>query len=149
FYRRFAAEHRDQHLHFAARFVHLADFAVELFKRPVDDTDLVAHGEVDGVLNRALGRLHAAQEDRNLVVFERHRVDAGTDESGDARRVAHDVPRLVIYYHIHQHVAGVDLFLLLDAAAAFNLYRFLRRDDHLEYFIGESQRLDALFEVAG
>ena len=93
-------------------------------------------------------RLHAAQELVYLRLFKRHRVDSGPHKAGDARRVAHHIPRLVVYYHFDKHVAGVDLFLLLDPAAAFNFDRVLCRHNHLEHFVGKAQRLYALSQVA-
>jgi hypothetical protein len=147
-YRGLAAEHSHKHLYLAASLVYLAHLAVELLKRPVDDHDCIANREVDRVFDRALCCLHAAQELVYLFLLKRHRVNARADKAGHARRVAHDVPRLVVYDHVYEHVAWVDLLLLFNAAAAFDLDGALGRHNHVENFVSEAKRLDALAQVA-
>ena len=45
---------------------------------------------------------------------------AAADETGDTRRVAHDVPGVVVEVHPHQQVAGEDLLLHDDLAPFLN-----------------------------
>ena len=89
-HRRLTPKHRDEHLYLAAVVVYFAHLAFEILERPVGDLDDVVNGEVNGVLD--FPGIHAAEEIFDFFFVERHRENAGADEAGHARRVAHDIP---------------------------------------------------------
>src|SRR5437879_1068684 len=79
--------------------------------RSVDDPHLVAALE-DGLrLGLLRARFHLTHDLVDLILTERHRARAGTDEAGHLGRRAHELPRLVRQLHFHEHVAGEELLL--------------------------------------
>ena len=79
---------------------------------------------------------------------ERRRgLGAAADEPGDAGRVAHDVPGVVVEAHAHEQVAGEDLLLHDDLAAVLELDDVFHRDDDLEDAVLDVHRAHAAREV--
>ena len=78
---------------------------------------------------------------------ERGGPGAAAHEAGDAGRVAHHVPRVVVEGHAHQQVAGEHLLLHDDLPAVLELDDVLHRDDDLEDLFLDVHRTDAAGEV--
>src|SRR5262249_27055683 len=72
---------------------------------------------------------------------------AGADESGDAGRVLHDRPGVVVQVHVHEHVAREDALLGLHLLAVLRLDHLLGRDDYPPEARALPHRLDAVLEV--
>ena len=72
---------------------------------------------------------------------------AAADEPGDAGRVAHDVPGVVVEAHAHEQVAREDLLLHDDLAAVLELDDVFHRDDDLEDAVLDVHRAHAAREV--
>src|SRR5262245_19423849 len=135
--RRLATEDVDQHLELGAVDVDLGDRAVEVGERPRDHTDLLALFELHAGSHLLLGRravgLGDAEDVFDFLARQRRGLRAArTDEAGDAGRVAHDAPRVVVEAHAHEHVARVHLLLHHPALPALELDHVLHRDDDLE-----------------
>ena len=75
------------------------------------------------------------------------RLGAAPDEAGDAGRVAHDVPGVVVEVHAHEQVAREDLLLRDDLLAALELDDVFHRDDDLEDPLLDTHRAHAAGEV--
>src|SRR6185312_8609274 len=125
---RLAAEHVDQHLELALSCVNLAYTAVKALERSVDDVDDLAQIEVDLVLR--LLQTHTFLNLLDFFGFDRGRVGAAAHETGDAGRIAHDVPGVLTQLHVHQDVALEDALLDDAALAVLDLdHLFLRHED--------------------
>ncbi len=74
-------------------------------------------------------------------------VTALADETGDARRVAHAVPRLVVHDATNQQIAREDLALHGLLLAVLELVDLLHGDDDLVDLVLHVHRLDARLEV--
>src|ERR671923_331270 len=72
--------------------------------------------------------------------IQRRRLCARSDESGDAGRVAHDVPRVVVQLHPDEDVAGEYLFLNRLHLARLELHHLFGRDDDV---------VDLVFHIHG
>ena len=72
---------------------------------------------------------------------------ARRDEPGHARRVANDVPRVVVVDHLHQQVAREDLLLDDLLLAALDLHHILHGDVHAEDLALHLHGVDAVLEV--
>src|SRR5262245_2341189 len=151
-YRRLATEDVHEHLELRAVNVDLADHTVEVGEGAGDDPHLLAHlvleARADLLLRRRALFLHAGAEDvLHLAARERGRLRAASNESCDAGRVAHDVPRVVVEVHAHQQVTGEDLLLDDDLAPVLELDDVLHRDDDLEDAVLDRHRTDAARQV--
>src|SRR6478672_743457 len=131
-----AAEDVHQHGELRAGDVDVGDHAVEVGERTGGDPHLLAHLEVEArprlLLGADLDGLAGAEDVLDLLARERRGPGAVADEPGDTRRVAHDVPGVVVEGHAHQQVAGEHLLLHDDLAAALELDDVLHRNDDLE-----------------
>src|SRR4051812_28995430 len=103
FYRRFAAEHRDQYFHFASLFIYFPHFALEILKWSVDNDDRIAFTEIyrvpDGLARGALEDLFY------FVAAQGHGLVGRADKAGHLWGIAHDAPSVVGRDHLHQDVA--------------------------------------------
>src|SRR5262245_53450137 len=102
-----AAEDRHQHLELLLVGVDLGDRAGELGERAGDH----GHGLADLPLDLGLELLDrlGLQDLGDLLVRQRRRLGARSDEAGHPRRVADHEPGVVVQVHAHQQVAGEDL----------------------------------------
>ena len=127
--------------------VDVDDLAVEVGERPARDLDRLAERELDlGAL--PLGERGARLQDAvDLGLRQRDRRVAGADEPGDARRVLHDRPRLVVQIHVHEHVAREDALLGLHLLAVLRLDHLLGRHDHAPEPRPLVHRDDAVLEI--
>src|SRR6476661_4539802 len=121
-----AAEDVHQHLELRAVDVDLADRAVEIGERPRGDPHLLAHLVLEPrphllLLLAALDLLALAQPLLDLAAGERRGLGATADEPGDARRVAHHVPGVVVEREADEQVARPHLLLHHDLAAVLDL----------------------------
>src|SRR5258708_17233628 len=101
--RRFAAKERHQHRDFVALGRHFADGADELGEGAIHHLDGLADLECDlGLRLRLLALGRRLQDVAQLAFLQRHRFGARpADEAGDAGRVAHDVPDVVVQHQIN------------------------------------------------
>ena len=126
--------------------------AVEVGERAGDDPHLLAHLVLEpraapSSRPRALVLLAGAEDVLDLLARERRGLGAAADEAGDAGRVAHDVPGVVVEAHAHEQVAGEDLLLHDDLAAVLELDDVFHRDDDLEDALLDVHRAHAAREV--
>src|SRR5680860_895968 len=144
-----AAEDVDEHLEPRPVEVNLADDARELGERPRGHPDLLGDLVLEArarlLLRCALG-LHA-QDVLDLAPRQGGRLRATSDEAGDARGVAHDIPRVVIQSHASEQVPGEDLLLHDDLAAVLELDDVFHRNDDLEDPLFDVHRPHAAGEV--
>src|SRR5271165_533830 len=148
FHRRLPAENRDERAQALFLRVDLVHRTGEIEERPRGHLHAIALGEVD----LQLGRLdaHLLEDRLDLFVGKRQRFLARArraDESGDALRVAHDVPRLVGHLHLDEHVARIDLLLHLFALAVLEFDFFVGRHEHAVHEVLHRHRFDAPFEI--
>src|SRR5687768_11362515 len=134
---RLPPENVDEHLEFRLVDVDLTDGAVEIGEGAGDDPDLLADVELEPgaglllALHAAFDLLHA--EDRlDLLAGERSRFGTAADEPGDAGRVAHDPPRVVVEVQADEEIAGEDLLRHHRLPAGLELDDVLHGDDDLE-----------------
>src|SRR5207302_4534925 len=103
--RRGAPEDGDQHAHAALVRIHFLDRPVEVRERAVDHAHVVAFLELDLWLRLERAFRELRGQPRDLVLRDRRRLGGVADESGDLRRVLHQVPGAVVQLHLHQDVA--------------------------------------------
>ena len=84
------------------------------------------------------------QDALGFGVGNRHRLLVGAEEAGDLRRVLDQVIDFVGQVHLHQHVAGEELALGVDLAAAAHLGDLFLRHQDLFEMIGEAALLGLL-----
>src|SRR3989338_8456373 len=143
---RFATEHGDEYLYFAAIFVDFTYFAFEILERTVDNDDRVTLTEIDGVADGLAGG--ALQDFFDFFAAERHCLIRSTNKASHLRRVAHDAPCLIGRDHLHEHVALEKFFLYLGLAAVLDANLFLGRYDDIEDSVLHAKGLDALLQIA-
>ena len=115
--------------------------------RTCSPTSYSRRGRTFFSIGRALF-LHAGAEDvLDLAARQRRGLGAAADEAGDAGRVAHDVPGVVVETHAHEQVAGEDLLLHDDLAAVLELDDVFHRDDDFEDAVFHRHRTHAAREV--
>lgn len=141
-----ATEHAHKHLDLAALFIHFAHLPFEVLERTIDNNDSIVRCEIYLVLHGVYR--HTLHERVVLTLGERYRLGAAADEAGHARRVAHDVPRLIVHDHLYEHVSRIDAFFFGHALAAFDTDLLLGRYNHVKYLVLHTERLDALTQVA-
>src|SRR5579884_239298 len=145
FYGRLAAEEGDQHAHLPLLGIDVVYHPDEIGEGAIDHLHTLAaregHPDFRGL------HLHLLQDALNLGILQRGGPRARADEAGHARRVAHDVPRVVVHDHVDQDVAGEDLPLHRPALAVLDLDLLLGRDHDLEDLVAHAHRFDAVLEV--
>src|SRR4051812_24726798 len=121
----------DVHEHLEALLVgvDVDDLAVEIGQMAGDDLDRLAERELDLRLRHRAGRSAGVQDPVDLALRERHGLGAGADEPGDAGRVLHDRPGVVVQIHVHEHVAREDALLGLHLLPVLGLDHLLGRHD--------------------
>src|ERR1700674_2233466 len=151
FHRRRAAENRDGNFQRVAVGVHVVDDARKIRERPFDDAHLLVALEHQLRLGPVRGGGHAVQNVFHFDFGKRRGRLARTDESSDARRVADDVPGVVVHVHFHQDVAGIQHARGSDFLAAANFQHILGRNHHPADFIlqpeGRHAALKALLHL--
>src|SRR5690348_16539480 len=131
-HRRRPAEERDRDPHLALVRNHFLHRAAEIRKRPLGDLHHLPHQERNLVGRLFFRRgLLDAQEPVHFVGPERHRQPVGPHELDHALHAVDGVNRLLIHHHLHQHVAGVDLPLLVFLLAVLDLHHHLGGDQRL------------------
>src|SRR4029079_7392350 len=113
-------------------------------ERSVGHAHLLADLERHRRLRTLNAFLHLMQDTVGFSVRNRHRLFVGAAKSGDLRRVLDEVIDLVGEIHLHQHVAGEELALGLDLAAAARLGDFFLRHQYLADMLGEPALLGLL-----
>src|SRR3954469_25045567 len=110
-----ATEDVDEDLELGPVDVDLADRAVEVRERAGHDPHLLAllvlQPRARLLLRDPFDRAAGAERLLDLAAGERRRLGAAADEAGDAGRVPHHVPGLVVEAHPDQQVARPDLLL--------------------------------------
>src|SRR5688500_11676766 len=129
------AEDVDEHLELELVLVDLGDLAGEVGEGAFLDPHALAHFVLEAGAGplcalRALGR--HLQQGLDAATRQRRRLRAEADEPGDAGRVPHDVPRVVVELAAHERVAGEHLLRDDDLLAVLELDDVLDRDDDLE-----------------
>src|SRR5207302_10715346 len=118
-HRRLPAEDRHQHPHLLLLGQNLVDETAEIHERTGVDPNrgalLVGNPELRGLIAQL------SQDGLDLAVLEGQRLAAGPHKSSDPGRVPDDVPGVVVHDHLHEHVAGEDLFLRDAALAVLDL----------------------------
>ncbi len=80
--------------------------------------------------------------------IDRSRSSAQSDESGDIRRIADDIPRSVRHYHLHQNITGINFLFNDRPLACFNLYFLFYRNHDVKNQILHIHRFNSLLQVA-
>ena len=73
---------------------------------------------------------------------------APADEAHYARRLLHEMPRVVVELHVHQHVAGEELALAAALLTGAHLHHFFRRHHDLAEVVAQRRQLDTLLQRA-
>src|SRR5262245_25795257 len=136
-------EDRHHHLHPSALRAHVVDYSLEVDERSCDQQPLVAPLEDRLGLGLLGARLHLPQDVLDLVVRQRDRLRPRSDEAGDLRRRAHEVPRVVGQLHLDEHVSREELLLGLALLLVANLHNLLGRDEDARDLLGHSEDLGA------
>ncbi len=90
---------------------------------------------------------HAVQNIFHFLIGKRRGRFARPDKSGDARRVADDVPGVVVHIHFHQHVAGIQHPRGNHLLAAANFHDVLGRNHHPADLFLQPERGHAAFQA--
>src|SRR5262245_39587583 len=114
-----------------ARVVDLLHGAIEGRERAIGDAHLLAHLEGDRWLRPLDALLHLMQDALRLRVRDRERLVVGAEEAGHLGGVLDQVIGLIGEFHLHQHIAGEELALGVDLAAAPYLDDLLLRHHDL------------------
>ena len=85
-----------------------------------------------------------------FLLGDRRRLVAGAaDEAQHLGHVAHQVPGVLVHFHLHQHVAGVELALALALLAVAHLDHFFGRHQDLAELGFQAVALDAILQRLG
>src|SRR6266850_516666 len=144
--RRGATEDRDQHTHAALVRIHFLHRAVEVGERPVDHPDVVSLLELHLGLRLQRSFVELRGQPRDLVLAHRRGLGGVADESGDLRRVLHQVPGAVVELHLHEDVAGEELALRGALLPFHHLHHVLHRDQDVAEELVEGVLLDLLLQ---
>src|SRR3712207_2713048 len=101
-YGRFTAEHIDEDFELTFLGIYLIDRTIKALERPVSDGDNLTDTVVDLVLG--LFEAHSLLNLLDLVITEGCRFGAATDETGDGRCVANDIPGIFAHFHLDDDV---------------------------------------------
>ena len=124
--------------------VDLFHHAVERSERAVRHAHLLADFKRDRRLRPLDAFLHLMQDAVGFGIRNRHRLLVGAEKAGDLRRVLDEVIDLIGQIHLHQHIAGKELALGLDLAAASRLGDFFLRHQHFVDMLCEAALLGLL-----
>ena len=118
-----AAKHVDLELDFEALGIDALHKAHKAFQRAGGDLHGIADIEIDGQRSRLFNAhlLHFLSREGNGL-------GCGTDETGAAARIAHDIPGIVVHDHLDQNVAGEQLMLHHTLLAVLDLRHHLGRN---------------------
>ena len=143
----FAAEDGDEDLDLALGLVDGADSAQKVGKWPLNDLDGFAKRE--GGLEFRCGLQSKGEDSVNFFLGNGSGVIAGADETSDSLGGADGEPRIIGDNHLHEHVAGKNLFFdgAFLAFADFDLV--LSRDENLVDVIGQTHGLNFGLEGVG
>src|SRR5690606_12257143 len=90
--------------------------------------------------------LDLAEDAISLIVRDRHRLAIGAEETGYLRRILDEVIGLIRQIRPHQHIAGEELTLRIDLAAATNLDNLLGRHEDLLEKMAQALLAGLLFD---
>src|SRR5882672_5981831 len=141
-----APEDRDQHPHAALVRIHFLHRAVEVGERSIDHADVVSFLELHLRLRLQGAFAQLRREPRDLVLAHRRGLGGVAHESGDLRRVLHQVPGAVVELHLHQDVPGEELALRGALLALHHLDDVLHRDQDVAEELLQRALLDLLLE---
>src|SRR5665213_2750680 len=112
-----------RHLQAVLLVVHALDDAVEVIERPLDNAHHFA-GLEEYLRPRLVDTFLDATQDlhRLLIRDGRGLVGCATDKPQDLGDITHQVPRLLVHLHLHQHVAGVELAFALALLAVAHFH---------------------------
>src|SRR6185369_10697326 len=144
-----AAQDLDRDADLALLVVHLFYHAAEVVERAIGYAhDLTRLEEdlrprlVDAFLHPIQDRLRLALRDRRGLVA------AAADEPEHLRNLFHEVPRLVVHLHLHEHIAREELALALAALPFAHLDHFLGRHEDLAELVLETRATHAVDQRA-
>src|SRR5579864_823986 len=144
------SENLHRHLQAVFLVVHTLDHPVEIVERAIDHAHHLARLEQHLGARLVDPFLYAAQDlVRFLVADRRGPLRRATDEAEDLGHIAHQVPGLLVHFHLHQHVAGIELALALALLTVAHLDDLFGRHEDLAKALAESGALDALLERLG
>src|SRR5438874_5724663 len=146
-HRNLALEDVDEHLQLLLVGVDVDDLAVEVRQRAGGYLHRLAERELDLRARALAGGGAGVQDPVDLVLRQRYGLRAGADEAGDAGRVLHDRPRVVVQVHVHEHVAREHALLGLHLLAVLGLDHLLGRDDHAAEALGLTHGVDPVLEI--
>src|SRR5579859_476071 len=147
FDRRRAAKNRYGNFQAAMVVVDLLDRAVEIRKRAVHDADLLIAFVHNLGLRPILRRVHAVDDAVHFRFRKRRRRSGRTDETGDARRVAHDVPGIFVEIHFDEHITRIRHARRDDLLAAANLHDVFHGNQDAANLILQIERRHAAFQA--
>src|SRR5690606_10446897 len=137
--------HRDSD--FVLLVVDVLDDAAEIVERTVGDPNDLSRLEQDLRPRLVHALLDAVQDRHRLALADRRRLVAGAaDEPEDLRHLFHEMPGLVVHFHLYEHVAREELALALAALAFPHLDDLLGRHENLAELVLEPVALDPLLE---
>src|SRR5690606_7805697 len=126
-----ATEDRNFDLEARTLLVDILHGPIEGRVRTILNTDLLAHLEADRRFRTLDTLLDLTEDAISLIVRDRHRLAVGTEETGHLRGILDEVVSLVGQVRPHQHIAGEELALRINLAAATNLDDLLGRHEDL------------------
>src|SRR5258708_6304683 len=130
-----ATEERNEHRHFIAVHINIADSADEFSERPIDNTYTLTLRETDFGLWFLCFLRYLLQDRFYLMLLKRNRASTRPNKASDTRRITYNIPGLIAHNHLHQHIAGEDLTLHGTPLALLNLHLFLHGHDNPEDFV--------------
>ena len=128
--------------------VHRHDFTFGVFKTTTQNTNGVAYLEVDFPFVLQLSK--SGKNGINFFLRNRERLgalSAGSDKSGHAWRVSHDVPRLVGHDHLHEHVPGKQVVSLFHFFVVFVFRYFFLGDNDLKQGIFQAHCFNTALQI--
>src|SRR5688572_14770519 len=142
-------ENRHRHSQAALFVIHVFHRALEVGERAV----LHAHHLAVLEQHLGLGFLHALahllHDGLDLLLGDRGGLGGrAADEAGHLVGVLHQVPGVVVHFHLDQHVAGKELALRHVLLAALHLDYLFHRHQDLAELLAHPGAVDAVFERA-
>src|SRR5688572_11275302 len=143
------SENRDRDAQATFLVVHVFHRALEVGERAVLHAHHLAHFEQHLGLGLLHALAHLLHDRRDLLLGNRGGFRRrAADEAGHLVRVLHEVPGVVVHFHLDEHVAGEELALRHVLLATLHFDDLFDRHENLAELVVHAGAVDAVLERA-